>query len=130
MRREASALFGSLKKLFSQRSRRTWLGRTRAHIEFRDLSPSELVAFARQAELGFKSLSRVEWVELNPHSRRIVVSFEQDAYELEELVEVVAQAERALAVHEAASRRRSIDSHARESLYLRSSDIRYGRKLG
>ena len=101
MKKEAVALFGSLKKLFSERSRRTWLGRTRAHIEFRELSPAELVGFVRQVELGFKALSRVEWVELNPHSRRVIVSFEGDAYGLEELTEVVEQAERTAGVHEA-----------------------------
>src|SRR4051812_4338033 len=101
MKKEAIALVGSLRKLFSRRSRRTWIGRTRAHIEFRDLSQSELSTFVRQAELGFKSLSRVEWVELNPHSRRVVVSFEQDAYGIEDLTYVVAEAERSVGLHEA-----------------------------
>ncbi|HEY3254770.1 MAG TPA: hypothetical protein VGJ91_12510, partial [Polyangiaceae bacterium] len=101
MKREAIALFGSLKKLFSERSRRTWIGRTRAHIEFRELAGAELATFARQTELGFKALSRVDWVELNPHSRRIVVSFQEGAYGIEELTEVVAQAERASGLHEA-----------------------------
>src|SRR6478736_3072597 len=94
MKKEALLFLGSLKKLFSERSRRTWIGRTRAHIEFRELTPVELSSFKNQVELGFKSLSRVEWVELNPHTRRIVVSFEEDAYGLAELTEVVAEAER------------------------------------
>ena len=101
MKKETLALLGSLRRLFSERSRRSWIGRTRAHIEFRELSETELVTFVRQTELGFKALSRVEWVELNPHSRRIVVSFEEDAYGLDELTEVVAQAERTAGVHEA-----------------------------
>src|SRR5258708_3510035 len=104
MRKEVRVLLGSLRKLFSERSRRSWIGRTRAHIEFRDLSPSELGTFTRQTELGFKALPRVEWVELNPHSRRIVVSFEEGAYELDALIEVVVQAERSLGVHEASFR--------------------------
>jgi cation-transporting ATPase I len=104
MKKEVTALLGSLRRLFSERSRRTWVGRTRAHLEFRDLSPAELTLFARQVELEFKTLSRVEWVELNPHSRRIVVSFEEDAYRLEELVEIVQQAERTLGLHEAVFR--------------------------
>ena len=98
---DASRLLGSLRKLFSERSRRSWIGRTRAHIEFRELSPSELGTFARQVELGFKLLSRVQWVELNPHSRRVVVSFEDDAYTLPELIEVVDIAERSAGLHEA-----------------------------
>ena len=91
---DVSGLFGSLRKLFSERSRRSWLGRTRAHIEFRELAPSELQSFVRQTELGFKTLSRVQWVECNPHSRRVIVSFEEDAYALPELVSVVEEAER------------------------------------
>src|SRR4051812_47770344 len=101
MKKEAVLLLGSLKKLFSERSRRTWIGRTRAHIEFRELSALELSTFKHQVELGFKSLSRVEWVELNPHTRRIVVSFEQDAYGVEELAEIVAEAERAAGLQQA-----------------------------
>ncbi|HEY1533790.1 MAG TPA: HAD-IC family P-type ATPase [Polyangiaceae bacterium] len=98
---DASRLLGSLRRLFSERSRRSWIGRTRAHIEFRELSPSELGLFARQVELGFKLLSRVQWVELNPHSRRVVVSFEDDAYTLPELLEVVDTAERSAGLHDA-----------------------------
>lgn len=104
MKKDAIRFLGSLKKLFSERSRRTWIGRTRAHVEFRALEPSELAAFKRQVELGFKSLSRVEWVELNPHTRRVVVSFEQDAYGIDELTEVVADAERASGLEHAAFR--------------------------
>src|SRR4051812_39445926 len=91
---DVSGLLGSLRTLFSERSRRSWLGRTRAHIEFRELSQSELLRFARQTELGFKALPGVHWVECNPHSRRVVVSFEEDAYALPELIEIVAEAER------------------------------------
>jgi hypothetical protein len=98
---DVSRLLGTLKKLFAERSRRTWLGKTRAHIEFRELTPTELSAFARQVELGYKALSRVQWVEINPHSRRVIVSFEEDAYTLDELTCVVCVAERAAGVHEA-----------------------------
>jgi cation-transporting ATPase I len=98
---DVSRLLGTMKRLFAERSRRAWIGKTRAHIEFRELTPAELTAFARQVELGYKALSRVEWVEVNPHSRRVVVSFEEDAYTLEELTDVVLVAERAAGVHEA-----------------------------
>lgn len=96
-----AAALSTLRRLFSARARRTWMGRTRAHIEFRELSGSELESFKTQVELGFKLLTRIEWVELNPNARRIVVSFEDGAYTLEELTEVVEQAERTAGVHEA-----------------------------
>jgi cation-transporting ATPase I len=98
---DVSGVFGSLRRLFSERSRRSWIGRTRAHIEFRELSQGELLTFTRQAELGFKSLARVQWVELNPHARRVVVSFEEGAYALDKLIEVVETAERTAGVFQA-----------------------------
>lgn len=101
MRRRARALFDSLGRLFSERSRRSWAGLTRAHIEFRDLSSEELASFKVQVELGFKALPLVHWVELNPYSRRLIVSFEEGAYSLDQLVDVVTQAERTSFVHEA-----------------------------
>jgi cation-transporting ATPase I len=116
---DASRLLGSLRKLFSERSRRSWIGRTRAHIEFRELSPSELGTFARQVALGFKLLSRVQWVELNPHSRRVVVSFEDDAYTLPELIEVVDTAERSAGLHDAPFRDEVWEHPADEETALR-----------
>src|ERR1700742_2043449 len=98
---DVSRLLGTLHKLFAERARRTWLGKTRAHIEFRELSAAELTAFARHVELGFKALSRVDWVEVNPHARRVIVAFEEDAYALEELTNIVAEAERSIGVNEA-----------------------------
>ncbi len=111
---DVSRLLGTLQKLFAERARRSWLGKTRAHLEFRDLSPAELTAFARQVELGFKALSRVEWVEVNPHARRVIVSFEEDAYSLEELTRVVAEAERAVGVQ---------DAEFRDELWEHPSDV-------
>ncbi|HEY2410218.1 MAG TPA: HAD-IC family P-type ATPase [Polyangiaceae bacterium] len=114
--------FGTFRRLFLGRSRRTWLGRSRAHVEFRDLNPSELVAFSRQVELGFKELSRVRWVEVNAQLRRVVVSFEEEAYELAELVQVVEQAERTAELHQAEFRDESwehpADTETSERLWV------------
>ena len=48
--------FFTVRKLLSPRARRSWLGRTRAHIELRDLSQSELVMFAERARTVFGEL--------------------------------------------------------------------------
>src|SRR4051812_6265316 len=93
--------FLTVRKLLSPRARRSWIGRTRAHIELRDLSQSELVSFAQRARLALGELLRVRSVEVNAPLRRLVVSFDDDAYTLSELLAVVEQAERAAGVENA-----------------------------
>jgi len=86
--------FFTVRKLLSARARRSWVGRTRAHIELRDLSQSELLSFADRVRPAFAELVRVRGVELNAPLRRLIVSFDDDAYSLSELLVVVEQAER------------------------------------
>lgn len=82
-------------KHLSPRSRRVWIGTTRAQIEYRDINAEELADFQRQLELGAKQLPRIHWVEINPHTQRVVFSFEPEAYGSEELVALVEGSERA-----------------------------------
>src|SRR3954471_8598851 len=96
-----AAAFFTVKKLLSARARRSWVARTRAHIELRDLSSSELLVFAERARSAFGELVRVRSVELNAPLRRLIVSFDDDAYSLSELLAVVEQAERAAGVDNA-----------------------------
>ena len=93
--------FFTVRKLLSPRARRSWIGRTRAHIELRDLSQSELVSFAERVRLALAELLRVRSVEVNAPLRRLVVAFDDDAYALSELLAVVEQAERAAGVENA-----------------------------
>src|SRR4051812_24821374 len=92
----------TLKKLYSKRERRSYLGRTRAHIELRELARAELDALADALERGFRELAHVHWIELHPEISRLVVTFEQDRYTLEELIEVVERAERSTGTFDAA----------------------------
>ncbi len=96
--------FFTVRKLLSPRARRSWIGRTRAHIELRDLSQAELVSFAERVRLALGELLRVRGVEVNAPLRRLVVSFDDDAYALAELLAVVEQAERAAGVENAGFR--------------------------
>ncbi len=91
----------ALTELFGPRQRRTWIGPTRAHLEMRDLSSDELARFAKVLEEAREKLERVRWVEVNPHTRRVVIEFERDAYELSELVLLVENAERSARVERA-----------------------------
>ena len=93
--------FFTVRKLLSARARRSWVGRTRAHLELRDLSRSELVSFGERVRAGFGELVRVRGVELNAPLRRLIVSFDDDAYSLSELLLVVEEAERAAGVENA-----------------------------
>lgn len=93
--------FFTVRKLLSPRARRSWVGRTRAHIELRDLSQSELLLFAERVRPALGELVRVRGVELNAPLRRLIVSFDDDAYTLSELLAVIEQAERAAGVENA-----------------------------
>jgi hypothetical protein len=53
-----------VRKLFSPRARRSWIGRTRAHIELRDLTQSELNLLGERLQTAFSELVRVRGVEL------------------------------------------------------------------
>src|SRR4051812_1639496 len=93
--------FFTVRKLLSPRARRSWLGRTRAHIELRDLSQSELHSLAERVRPTFAELVRVRGVELNAALHRLIVAFDDDAYTLSELLAVVEEAERAVGVENA-----------------------------
>jgi cation-transporting P-type ATPase I len=88
-------------KLFGPHTRRTFIGRNRAHVEIRKLAESELVAFTRALQKEFE-LPRVHWVEVNPALYRVVVAFEDDAFTLGEIVAHVEHAERSTGIHDAA----------------------------
>ena len=88
-------------KAFGPHSRRSTIGRNRAHIEIKKLVESELSAFTRAVKKELE-LPRVQWVEVNPALFRVVIAFEDDAFTLEELVAHVENAERTCGIHEAA----------------------------
>lgn len=99
-----SSVFFTVRKLLAPRARRCWIGKTRAHIELRDLAQAELSVFGERVVLAMTELVRVRGVELNAPLRRLVVTFEDDAYSLSELIAVVEQAERAAGVEDASFR--------------------------
>ncbi len=99
-------------KHLSPRARRIWVGAARAQIEFRDVTTEELEDFRAQLEHAARELPLLRWVEVNPHTQRVVFSFEPDAYGSEELVAVVEAAERACDLHLAAFREAQPDHPA------------------
>ncbi|HET9954634.1 MAG TPA: HAD-IC family P-type ATPase, partial [Polyangiaceae bacterium] len=94
----------TIKKLCSKRTRRTYLGRNRAHIELPQLSESECEALESALKRGFAELPKVRFADVHRELSRVVVAFEDDAYTLRELLAIVEGAERAIGVHDAVFR--------------------------
>lgn len=88
-------LFRPALKLLGPRTRRTWIGHVTAHIEYRRMGEEELARFTRYVEQAFVRLDGIRWVEVNPHLRRVVVSFAPGMLDEEAFVHAVEQAERA-----------------------------------
>ncbi len=88
----------TLKKLYGKRERRSYLGRTRAHLELRDLSESEHELLEASLQKAYRELPKVRWIEVYRELSRLVVTFEEDAYTLEELVRVLEGVERSQGV--------------------------------
>jgi cation-transporting ATPase I len=83
----------TLRKLYSKRERRSYLGRTRAHLELRDLSESEHELLEESLERAYAALPQVRWIEVHRELSRVVITFEDGAYTLEELRRVLEQVE-------------------------------------
>ncbi|MBX3184728.1 MAG: HAD-IC family P-type ATPase [Polyangiaceae bacterium] len=107
-------LLSSAVALFQPRSRRAWCSETRAHIEFPVLGREELARFSEAIERRTAGLEHLEWVEVNAHTQRVVFAFAKLAYGLDELEELVADAERAARVSGARFSERSADHPADE----------------
>ncbi|HWA73066.1 MAG TPA: HAD-IC family P-type ATPase [Polyangiaceae bacterium] len=94
-------VLSTVRKLYGKRERRSYLGRNRAHIELRALSGSEHEALRDALERGFAELSGVRFAEVHRELSRVVVTFDDDAFVLEELLQVVETAERSVGVFDA-----------------------------
>ncbi|MBN2195999.1 MAG: cation-translocating P-type ATPase [Polyangiaceae bacterium] len=84
----------NLTRTFAPRARRAYLTEVRAHVEFRRVEGAELDAFTRAVHIETQGLRGLHWVEVNPHTRRVVFAFDRGAYGLPELEAIVALAER------------------------------------
>jgi len=86
--------FETTLRLLRPRARRSWLGTHRAHIEFCEMDAEELQSFSRRLREAASRLSQIQWVEINPYTRRAVVGFEPDSITLAQLTELIEGAER------------------------------------
>jgi cation-transporting P-type ATPase I len=96
-----AAIVEGIRDVVGPRQRRSWIGRNRAHIEFRELSHEELERFRARIEEAATKLDRARWVEVNPHTRRVVIAFDDNAYSIERLLPLIDEAERLARVERA-----------------------------
>lgn len=81
-------------------ARRSWLRDGRAHIEVRSLHRAEASEMGIRLEGALNRLSGVHWAEINAVTGRVVVAFDGDVVDLDDLIEVVESVEEAHGVHQ------------------------------
>ncbi len=98
----------SLRALSSGRQRRrVWTTTGRAHIEIRGGRRAGLDGYTRHLVRALESLDSVQWAEVNSVAGRVVVAFDPDGADLDDLVDAVE------GVEEAHDLRRERFSHER-----------------
>ena len=82
-------------KIVGHRTRRAWGADGRAHIEVRRVEPKHLPQVADAVEDAVSAVPGVAWVELNPYTRRVIVSYDERRATLEDLIAAVQRGEEA-----------------------------------
>lgn len=85
--------FAKTLRLLGRRNRKTWFGPTRAQLELRDLDEQEILALEPIARQSISGVEGVEWVEVNPYTRRIVVAYRPGRVDENAIVSALEQAE-------------------------------------
>ena len=82
------------------RQRRSYLTEERAHVEIRNVEGAELEDFTRQLTRRTEQHQNIRWVEVNPHTRRVVFAFVRGSCSGVELERLVEDAERSARIDE------------------------------
>ncbi len=82
-----------------RRHRRVWSGNGRAHIEVRAGRRRGVESFTRQVEEALRAVDSVRWAEVNALTGRVVVAFDPESSELDDLIGVVEGVEEAHGLH-------------------------------
>jgi len=101
-----SSMFGAFSKLDARllpvptrRQRRSWVGNGRAHVEVRGAHRADTGAFLGHVEAALEELEGVHWAEVNAAVGRVVVAFDGEQLDVEDLVDVVEGVEEAHDMH-------------------------------
>jgi hypothetical protein len=109
-----------VKTLFAPRSRRASVGTRRAHVEFRVGDDSEIEVFAAAVRRLAADVPGLEWLEVNAHTKRVVLGYREAACDADQLIQLVEQAER-LAQLSAAAFDEAVEYSADDELGVPSS---------
>jgi len=107
--------------LFGRRQRKTWFGKTRAQLELRVLTDDELLALRLCLDLKLAELPGIEWVEINPYTRRVVIAHRADTVESAALLAALESAEHDACCRAASFRNRAVPFPADEERLLQLS---------
>jgi len=105
--------------------RRSWMGDNRAHIEVRGVHLAGQEQLARGVEDALRRLKGVQWAQVNAVTARVVVAFDEDGPELDDLIDVVEGVEDA---HDVADQRfpHTWPEHPADSEPIRRNAIALG----
>ncbi|HXX88715.1 MAG TPA: cation-translocating P-type ATPase [Acidimicrobiales bacterium] len=76
-----------------RRHRQVWVGPERAHIEVKGVERPELEDLSRHVEKALEELESVHWARVNAVVGDVVVAFDPDATDVDQLVDVVEAVE-------------------------------------
>ena len=82
-----------------RRHRRVWVVPGRAHVDVRGTGRPGAESLARAVEDRLRSLKGVDWAEVNAITGRVVVAFDGDGVDVDDVLEVVESVEEAHGVH-------------------------------
>ena len=83
-----------------RRHRRVWVADGRAHIEIRSVSRPGQAHVARHVEEALRDVEGVHWAQVNAVVGRVVVVFDPEGVETDDLLDVIEGVEEAHDVHE------------------------------
>ena len=84
-----AAIAGRLPISPGRRQRRRWVGNGRAHIEVRGIHRPENHPAARSLEAALRELDGVQWAQVNTVAGRVVVAFDGDQVDVDEICDVI-----------------------------------------
>jgi cation-transporting ATPase I len=88
-----SAVASRLPMSPGRRQRRQWVGNGRAHIEVKGIHRRENHPVARHLEVALTELDGVEWAQVSTLAGRVVVAFDGERVDVDDLIDVVSSVE-------------------------------------